>query len=122
MRLAKPRSRAGRSNHLDLQGVKAAVATLLVISLALSACDGDRAGSTGHRSVAGVPAALAHGQPVPKETAVDCSLVLYGDSILNGSYVAADQPMRHPRNPAAELKAQRPAWRIDDRTQPGQSL
>jgi hypothetical protein len=30
--------------------------------------------------------------------------------------------MRHPRNPAAELKAQRPAWRIDDRTQPGQSL
>jgi hypothetical protein len=49
-------------------------------------------------------------------------LVLYGDSILNGSYVAADLPMRHPRNPAAELKAQRPAWRIDDRTQPGQSL
>jgi hypothetical protein len=55
-------------------------------------------------------------------TAADCSLVLYGDSILNGSYVLADRPMRHPRNHVAELKAQRPARRIDDRTQPGQSL
>lgn len=57
-----------------------------------------------------------------KEAADDCSLVLYGDSILNGTYVLAEHAMRHPRNPVAELKAQRPAWQIDDRTQPGQSL
>ena len=49
-------------------------------------------------------------------------MVLYGDSILNGSYVLADQSMRHAHNPAAALKAQRPAWQIEDRTQPGQSL
>jgi hypothetical protein len=57
-----------------------------------------------------------------ESAAADCSLVLYGDSILNGSYVLAEHAMRHVRNPAAELKAQRPAWQIDDRTQPGQSL
>jgi len=59
---------------------------------------------------------------LPSTQAPDCSVVLYGDSILNGAYVDHDRFMRHPRNPAAELKARRPAWRIDDRTQPGQSL
>jgi hypothetical protein len=100
--------------------VNSAISALLVISVALSACDGNKTGSAAHGSVAG-PVALQAPFP-PTEAAGDCSLVLYGDSILNGTYVLAEHAMRHPRNPVAELKAQRPAWQIDDRTQPGQSL
>lgn len=74
--------------------------SLLAVSLVLSACDAESI----------------------EKTSDDCSVVLYGDSILHGAYVGDGQTRRHRRNPAAELKARRPAWRIDDRTQPGQSL
>ena len=55
-----------------------------------------------------------------------CSLDLYGDSILHGAYVHKEgdreQAGRWTRFPAAEIKTQRPAYTIHDRTLSGQSL
>ena len=103
--------------------MKSASAILLAVSMALSACGGKSAGTT---DAAGpiplAPAVIAAARPMPDKASPDCSVVLYGDSILNGSYVKEEMSMRHVRHPATELKAQRPAWRIDDRTVPGQSL
>ena len=48
--------------------------------------------------------------------------MIYGDSILHGAYADGDRAMRHPRHPAAELRARRPGWRIEDRSVPGESL
>ncbi|MDM0104315.1 SGNH/GDSL hydrolase family protein [Variovorax sp. J22R24] len=104
--------------------MKSVPATLLAVSMALmSACGGKSAGTTDAAGpVPTMPAAIAATQPVPDNATADCSVVLYGDSILNGSYVKEELSTRHARHPAAELKARRPAWRIDDRTVPGQSL
>lgn len=103
--------------------MKSASATLLAVSMALSACGGKSAGTTDAAGAVPVaPAVIAAAQPMPDKASATCSVVLYGDSILNGSYVKEELSMRHARHPAAELKAQRPAWRIDDRTVPGQSL
>lgn len=71
------------------------------------------------RSVDNVP--TTHAQVAP-----DCSLVLYGDSILHGAYVEVDaggpRAQRWVNFPAAEIAARRPAYAIDDRTVSGQSL
>jgi len=91
--------------------------------MALSACGGKSAGMTGAAGPGpATPTVIAAARPMSDKASATCSVVLYGDSILNGSYVKEELSMRHPRHPAAELKAQRPAWRIIDRTIPGQSL
>ncbi|MDM0074551.1 SGNH/GDSL hydrolase family protein [Variovorax sp. J2P1-59] len=93
-----------------------------LLALALSACGGKSADTPVTGAVPATPGVVAAARPMPDKTSADCSVVFYGDSILNGSYVKEELSMRHARHPAAELKAQRPAWRIDDRTVPGQSL
>lgn len=95
----------------------------LTFSLALAACSGGDSKPPRELGplAGGAPPSLT-GATEPPGAAPDCSLVLYGDSILNGAYVDHDRFTRHARNPATELKARRPAWRIDDRTKPGQSL
>ncbi|MBO9515288.1 MAG: SGNH/GDSL hydrolase family protein [Variovorax sp.] len=66
----------------------------------------------------GPPSAAASRPAQP----IDCSVVLYGDSIMHGGYVDGTETKRHARHLSAELKAQRPAWTVDDRTVSGQSL
>ncbi|MGO4392460.1 hypothetical protein AB4Z46_14030 [Variovorax sp. M-6] len=99
-----------------------ASASLLTLSLALAACSGDESRQDELGPLAGGAQPSLTGAPAPSGAAPDCSVVLYGDSILNGAYADHGRFRRHARNPAAELKARRPAWRIDDRTTPGQSL
>lgn len=89
--------------------------------LALAACHGDEPGGYGLNPWPDAALSFA-AAPAAKDKAPDCSLVMYGDSILHGAYVDHQHFMRHPRYPAAELKARRPAWHIEDRTQSGQSL
>ncbi|MDM0013900.1 SGNH/GDSL hydrolase family protein [Variovorax sp. J22P168] len=95
---------------------------LVILCLSLDACSSEfgDAGDLGQLDVI-TPRFAAAISSQPAE-ARDCSLVLYGDSILNGAYVEQDRFRRHARNPAAEIEARRPAWTVDDRTQPGQSL
>ena len=62
----------------------------------------------------------------PRLQAPACTVALYGDSILHGAYVAIKDgkqiPGRWERFPAAEIKALRPAYTIDDRTVSAQPL
>jgi hypothetical protein len=92
-------------------GAKVGAVTLLAISMAMLA--GCKPGDNP------TPVA-ASAQPAPKP--IDCTVVLYGDSIMHGGYVDGTESKRYPRHLSAELKSQRPAWTVDDRTVSGQSL
>jgi hypothetical protein len=66
------------------------------------------------------------GSAESKARAPICTVALYGDSILHGAYVAFENgkavPGRWERFPAAEIKARRPAYTIQDKTESAQSL
>ena len=71
-------------------------------------------------------ACCSSGHAALNDQAPGCTIALYGDSKLHGPYVAVkngrEVPGRWERFPAAEIKAQRPAYTIVDRTVSAQPL
>lgn len=99
-------------------------ASLLVATACLSACGGGGGGgSSGSMPLlpavqAPAPAAQA---PTPAPAQTDCTVALYGDSILHGAYNDAAGEQRLAEPPAAALKRLRPAYVVTDNTVSGQS-
>lgn len=95
--------------------MKRMICTAAVCGL-LVACGGGGGGGGG----VAFPVAQA---PVAAPAKPVCTVTLYGDSILHGTYspdgVALERLSHYP---AEEIRAQRPAYTVDDRTKPGQSL
>lgn len=89
--------------------------TAAALVMVLSACGGGGGGGGG--GVAAMPIALpvAQAPAAPPPASVDCSVTLYGDSILYG-YTNAG---RLSEPPASGIKRLRPAYRVEDRTEPG---
>lgn len=91
----------------------------LAAALALTACGG---GGGGGGSGGGMPmlplapVAAPAPAPAPAAPARDCSVTLYGDSILNGSTFSAG---RIAEPPAAAIQRLRPAYRVVDRSVAG---
>lgn len=92
----------------------------LAAALALTACGGGGGGGGG--SGGGMPmlplapVAAPAPTPAPATPARDCSVTLYGDSILNGSTFSAG---RIAEPPTAGIQRLRPAYRVVDRSQAG---
>lgn len=95
--------------------------TALALAGALTACGGGGGGgaSGGGMPMLGLPTVAAP-SPAPAPAAAvpvrDCSVTLYGDSILNGSTFGAG---RIAEPPAAAIQRMRPAYRIVDRSVAG---
>lgn len=92
----------------------------LLIASCLAACGG---GGGGSPSMPLLPFAAApiEEAPAPTPAKPDCSVALYGDSILHGAYNDAVGEQRLAEPPAAALKRLRPAYAVFDYTLSGQS-
>jgi hypothetical protein len=100
----------------------------LLLAACLAACGGGGGGG-GSASMpilpvtAVPPASQAPSAPAAPGpgNAKDCSVALYGDSILHGAYNDAAGERRLAEPPAAALKRLRPAYTVTDHTLSGQS-
>ena len=70
--------------------------------------------------------AAAPAIPLQQAPTPNCTIDLYGDSILHGAYVRKQDGKeafgRWQRHPSAEIKTQRPGYVVNDMTVSGQSL
>lgn len=90
----------------------------MIAIAALAACGGGGGDSGGGMPIGAMlpPAAAPAPEPAPKP--IDCSVALFGDSILFGGFFPSG---RIAEPPAAGLKRMRPALQITDRSEPGDS-
>jgi lysophospholipase L1-like esterase len=94
------------------------IAKLLVVllaALALAACS-----SIGQKTLAPVASTSAPRAPAPPAPVRNCSVALYGDSILWGGY-GATMGTRLQDPPAVALRRIRPAWVVSDHSVIGDS-
>lgn len=96
--------------------VRRGLAVALLATLAACGGGGGGGGGVAFPVAQTAPVAAAPAKPV-------CTVTLYGDSILYGTYSPDGvTALRLSHYPAEEIRAQRPAYTVDDRTKPGQSL
>jgi len=88
----------------------------LAAAVMLSACGGGGGGSGGGMPMLALAPVAAPATQAPAAPARDCSVTLYGDSILNGSTFKSG---RIAEPPAMGIQRMRPAYRVVDRSVPG---
>lgn len=97
---------------------KARHISALAVAAMLAACGGGGGGgggSGGAMPLVGMPIAAPAAPQAPAPTGPECSVTLYGDSILFG-YTSKG---RLAESPAQAIQRLRPAYRVVDRTDPG---
>lgn len=120
---------------MTLLNKKALAAAAITCALAtLSACGGGGGGGGASGGAVGIPptsnasmASAPSGQTKDTLTAQEapvkeCSVSLYGDSILRGSYLHHGISVTIPEPPAATLRRIRPAYNVIDNSRDGNSV